>query len=375
MLKEPSVFKNQKELRMGYTTGSCAAAAVKAAVYMLLTGEPMLHVSLMTPKGIALYLEVEHIIIEEAYVSCGIRKDSGDDPDVTNGVCVYAGVRKTDEPGIVLHGGTGVGRVTKKGLDLQIGQAAINKVPRDMIRKEAKALCEEFHYGQGLSIVISIPEGVELAKKTFNPRLGITGGLSVLGTTGIVEPMSEKALTDTIFLEMKVLRESGQQYCYVVPGNYGSDFLREHLGFEEQKAVKCSNYVGETIDHAIRLHMKGLLFIAHIGKFVKVAAGVMNTHSRQADCRMEVFAAHAAIAGAGQKLTAQVMACMTTTEAVDLLKANGLLDVTMKGIMDRIGFYLDHRSGETLQAGAIVFSNEHGVLGETGNAQQLLREI
>lgn len=375
MLKEQFLYKNQKELRMGYTTGSCAAAAAKAAVYMLLTGEPYLHVTLMTPKGIPLYLDVEHIRMEEGSVSCGIQKDSGDDPDVTNGVYVYASVRKTDEPGIMLDGGTGIGRVTKKGLEQEIGQPAINKVPRDMIQREAKALCEKFDYRKGLSIIISIPEGVALAKKTFNPRLGITGGLSVLGTTGIVEPMSEKALTDTIFLEMKVLRESGQKYCFVVPGNYGTDFLRERLGFEEQKAVKCSNYVGETIDHAIRLHMKGLLFAAHIGKFVKVAAGVMNTHSRQADCRMEVFAAHAAMAGAWPKLCIQIMECVTTTEAVDLLQAEGLLEVTMSSIMDRIGFYLDHRSGETLQTGAIVFSNEHDILGETDNAQQLLKEI
>ena len=230
MTEQAFVWKDQKKLRMGYTTGSCAAAAAKAAARMLFLGEEICQVSLMTPKGIRLYLDVEDILRTKDKVRCAIRKDAGDDPDVTDQILVYAEVSKTEGKQITLDGGVGVGRITRKGLEQDIGDAAINKVPRAMIREAVEKEKERGGYTGGLSVVISIPDGAELAKKTFNPRLGIEGGLSVLGTTGIVEPMSEKALTDTIFLEMKMLRENGNEYCYLVPGNYGSDFLKEALG-------------------------------------------------------------------------------------------------------------------------------------------------
>ena len=214
-----------------------------------------------------------------------------------------------------------------------------------------------------------------MAKKTFNPRLGIEGGLSVLGTSGIVEPMSEKALTDTIWLEMKMLKENGHDACYVVPGNYGSDFLREDLGLDPELSVKCSNYVGEAIDDGGLLGMKGLLLIGHIGKFVKLAAGIMNTHSRQADGRMEVLAAHAAMNGADRETVKAIMACLNTTEAVDLLKQKGLLGPVMGSVTERIAFHLRQRAGDGPETGAIVFSNEEGILGQTENAGKLLEMI
>ena len=226
-----------------------------------------------------------------------------------------------------------------------------------------------------VKVLISIPGGEETAKKTFNPRLGIIGGLSVLGTSGIVEPMSEKALTDTIYLEMKMLRESGRIYCYAVPGNYGIDFLTESMGIDPDLAVKCSNYVGETIDDARLLGMKGLLLIGHVGKFIKLAAGVMNTHSRQADCRMEVFASHAAMAGADADTVKAVMACLNTTEAIRILKKKALLQDVMKTVTERIGFYLRQRAGDELEIGAVVFSSEEGILGQTENAARLSEKI
>lgn len=369
------VWKNQKLLRTGYTTGSCAAAAAKAAAHMLLTKERIQQVSLMTPKGVLLYLDVEEAEIGQDSVSCAIRKDSGDDPDVTDGILIFAGVTRCPGGELHLDGGEGVGRVTKKGLEQKIGDAAINKVPRRMIldavdTERIQAGCKD-----GLRIVISIPKGKELAQKTFNPRLGIEGGISVLGTSGIVEPMSEQALTATILLEMKMLKETGHDWCYVVPGNYGSDFLTQTLKFDGDLSVKCSNYVGETIDFAVGLGMKGILFIGHVGKFVKLAAGVMNTHSRQADCRMEVFAAHAALQGAPRELTGKLMECLTTTEAVELLKLEGMLDKVMQSILKKIGFYLKHRAGEKLKIGAVVFSMEEGILGSTPGTPELLEQI
>ena len=369
------IGRTRSGLRYGWTTGSCAAAAAKAAAQMLFGGEEIRHVRLMTPKGIELYLDVESVTWMPDYAECAVRKYSGDDPDVTDGLLIFAKVERCGGDQILLDGGAGVGRVTKPGLEQQIGQAAINKVPRKMITEEVSGVCREYGYSGGVKVLISIPEGEETAKKTFNPRLGITGGLSVLGTSGIVEPMSEKALTDTIYLEMKMLHESGSSYCYAVPGNYGIDFLTESMGIDPDLAVKCSNYVGETIDDARLLGMKGLLLIGHVGKFIKLAAGVMSTHSRQADCRMEGFASHAAMAGADTDTVKAVMDCLNTTEAVRILKGKGLLQDVMKTVMERIEFYLRQRAGEELQIGAIVFSSEEGILGQTENAARLSEKI
>ena len=374
MKNNSEVWVEQKKMRTGYTTGSCAAAAAKAAVCMLLSGEVIQQVRLMTPKGVELDLEVEQIQRRQHGVRCAVRKDSGDDPDVTNGIYVYAEVRKEPEPGIYLDGGEGIGRITKKGLEQPVGAAAINRVPRQMIREAVKEECVRARYDGGLSVMISIPEGRKIAERTFNPRLGIEGGISVLGTSGIVEPMSEKALTDTIFLELKMLKENGIDRCCVVPGNYGRDFLAEQLGVDTDQAVKCSNYIGETIDAAVNLEMRSLLLIGHIGKLIKVAAGVMNTHSRQADCRMEVLAAYAAAEGASAECVQAILSCITTTEALKLLKEKGILSGVMERVMERIEFHLCHRAGGSLQVEAIVFSTEDGILGKTKRAEALLKE-
>ena len=375
MKNNSEVWVEQKKMRTGYTTGSCAAAAAKAAVCMLLSGEVIQQVRLMTPKGVELDLEVEQIERRQHGVRCAVRKDSGDDPDVTNGIYVYAEVRKEPEPGIYLDGGEGIGRITKKGLEQPVGAAAINRVPRQMILEAVKEQSIRYGYQGGLSVIISAPEGKKLAAKTFNPRLGIENGISILGTSGIVEPMSEKALTDTIFLEMKMLKENGIDRCCVVPGNYGRDFLAEQLGVDTDQAVKCSNYIGETIDAAVNLEMRSLLLIGHIGKLIKVAAGVMNTHSRQADCRMEVLAAYAAAEGASAECVQAILSCITTTEALDLLKEKGILSGVMERVMERIDFHLRHRAGGSLQVEAIVFSTEDGILGKTKRAEALLKKI
>lgn len=373
------VWKNQIKLRTGYTTGSCAAAAAKAATHMLVSGEVVGEVSLVTPAGIRLYLEVEDIVKENNYVSCAIRKDSGDDPDVTNGILVYARVTFAQDDvvksKVILEAGEGIGRVTQKGLEQSIGDPAINLVPRRMIREAVEEELQKAGIDCGVRVMIWVPDGAEIARKTFNPKLGIEGGISILGTTGIVEPMSEKALTDTIFVEMKVRRENGMDYCYVVPGNYGSDFLHDTLGYQEDAAVKCSNYVGEVIDDAVRLQMKGILLVGHIGKFIKLAAGIMNTHSRQADGRMEILAAHAAMAGGSRELIRQLMECITTTAALELLEKEGILKEVMSTVMIKIEEHLKHRAGDGLEIGAVMFSKEMGILGKTSDADRLAQKI
>lgn len=211
------IIRDGKKLRLGYTTGSCAAAAAKAAAWMLLSGSKKESIRLLTPKGMELALAVEDIYLSPDCVRCAIRKDSGDDPDITRDTLIYAEVRKTETVGIVIDGGQGVGRVTKPGLDQPVGAAAINSVPRRMIQETVEEVCGLLGYTGGLYVVISAPDGETLAKKTFNPRLGIEGGISILGTTGIVEPMSEQALVDTIHVELRQRRAGGADYVLLGP--------------------------------------------------------------------------------------------------------------------------------------------------------------
>ncbi|MBS6712688.1 MAG: cobalamin biosynthesis protein CbiD [Ruminococcus sp.] len=374
-LEDYYVIRGNKKMRFGYTTGSCAAAACKGATEILLGGKLQETVTLMTPKGILLTLELKDIQIETDKVTCAIRKDAGDDPDTTNGILVYATVEKTKDQGITLDGGIGVGRVTKAGLSQKIGEAAINPVPKSMILRAATETAEKYDYEGGLKIIISVPEGVEIGKKTFNPRLGIVGGISILGTSGIVEPMSEAALVQSIRVEMKQHFSQGEEYLLVTPGNYGADYLREHMDLPYEKNIKCSNYVGETIDMAIDMGVKGILFIAHIGKFVKVAAGIMNTHSHSADARMEVLASNAIRAGAPLECAKEILNASTTDEALDILNRYQMTQGTMKEVLDRIQFYLNHRSYEQILLGAVVFSNTCGYLGQTADAAKLIEQI
>ena len=268
---EEFIVKDGKKLRLGYTTGSCAAAASKAAAFMLLTGRRKEKIGLITPKGIGLDIDIKDIRIEEDRVSCSVEKDSGDDPDITRGSLVTATVSRIPEKEIIIDGGKGVGRVTKPGLDQPVGAAAINSVPRQMIRENLEEVCRHTDYEGGLSVVISVDNGEELAKKTFNPRLGIIGGISILGTTGIVEPMSEQALVDTIRVELRQRKESGYEHVLLTPGNYGSDYIKMGLNIDPAIAVMTSNFIGDSIDFCKELGFKSALLVGHIGKLVKIA--------------------------------------------------------------------------------------------------------
>ena len=373
MPMEEYIVKDGKKLRLGYTTGSCAAAASKAAAWMLLTGRRKENIQINTPKGITLNLNVLQIRMEDDTVSCAIEKDSGDDPDVTKGSLVFAQVTRTETPGIIIDGGLGVGRVTKRGLDQPVGAAAINSVPRQMIRENLEEVCRLTDYHGGLSVVISVPDGEQLAKKTFNPRLGIVGGISILGTTGIVEPMSESALIKSIETEMRQKVANGAQYLLITPGNYGAAYLKEHMELPFEEDIKCSNYVGDTIDMAADMGVKGILFVSHIGKFIKVAAGIMNTHSRWADGRAEILAANALRAGISKEGALEILNTVTTDEALDIIDKEGLINPVMDLVTKRIQDCLDHRAGGGMLLGAVLFSNSRGYLGQTENAEKLAR--
>ncbi len=368
------VQKDGKRLRYGYTTGTCAAAAAKAATLLLLTGRAPQSVCIRTPKGIDLDLEVLEPKRTEEGATCAIRKSSGDDPDVTDGVLVYATVSFSDEPGIAIDGGVGVGRVTKPGLKQAVGEAAINPVPRQMIRQAIEEAAEEWEAPTGFFARISIPQGAALAEKTFNPRLGIEGGISILGTSGIVEPMSEDALVDSIVLEIRQRKALGDTLLILTPGNYGADFLQEKYGVPDERIVKCSNYVGKALDAAIDAGFERVLLVGHIGKFVKLSGGIMNTHSREGDCRAELMAAAALRAGADADTARAMFDCVTTDEMLRILGERSILRETMDVLMQRIDFSLRARVKGQIACGAIVFTGGGTELLQTGAAREWTKE-
>ena len=378
---EHYVRSGQKLLRCGYTTGTCAALGAAGAARLLLTGREPETVALRTPKGIVVEVAPIYCRRTDAGAVCAIRKDGGDDVDVTTGLPVIASVvLEPDAPGVRIFGGEGVGRVTKPGLDQPVGKAAINHVPRRMIAEALEREAENAAYTGGFAVTISIEGGAETAKRTFNPHIGVEGGLSVLGTSGIVEPMSQQAILDTIQLEMnqaalRAKNAPGPRRLVLAPGNYGLDYLASALPqFERFPVVKTSNFIGDTLDMAATAGFEQVLLVGHVGKLVKLAAGVMNTHSHTADGRAEVFCAHAALCGARRKVCAALMDAATTDACLDILDGAQLRGPVLESILAAIQMHLDRRAGGAFRVGAVLFSNQHGPLGETCIAKELMKE-
>mgnify|MGYP001481381692 FL=1 len=378
-------------MRYGFTTGSCAAAASKAAAYMLLTGKLKQDITIQTPKEIVFHAEILEITRGEKEVTCAVRKDGGDDPDITTGALIFSTVRignqikksVTESVGaleqkkaeILIDGGTGVGRVTKPGLDQPVGNAAINHVPREMIAKEVQEVCTLADYTGTLEIIISVPTGENLAEQTFNPRLGIVGGISILGTSGIVEPMSSQALLDTIKVELNQKKAEGYPVAAVSPGNYGLDFMKNTYHYDLDRSVKCSNFIGDTIDMAIAAGFEKMLLTGHIGKLVKVAGGIMNTHSKEGDCRMELLVAAGVRNQVPYPVLDEILQCVTTEEAVRKLEVCGKKDAVMQDLLAKIMFYLKKRAAGKIQIEVILYSNEFGELAKSEGAEAFLQEL
>ena len=243
-----------------------------------------------------------------------------------------------------------------------------------MIREAFEDVSSAMGYAGGLRAVISVPAGAEIAERTFNPRLGIEGGISILGTSGIVEPMSETALVDTIRTEMRMRAANGNRVLLVVPGNYGRDFSEGIDGIDPEFAVKCSNFVGEMLDCAVELGVD-IVLVSNLGKMVKLAGGIMNTHSRNADARMEILAANAAMAGASMDCVRGIMGCISTDDALDAIDREGLIPEVSRLLIDKIEFHMNHRTGGRIRTGAVMFSSVYGLLGKTSLADELLDEV
>ncbi len=355
-------FKNGKKLKSGYTTGTCSAAAAKASALMLLSGHNVESIDVRIPKdNIVLNIQIHDIKRTNEWVRCSVIKDAGDDPDVTNGIKIFATCLKTKSK-IAIEGGEGIGIVTRKGLKVSIGKHAINKVPYKNIEDNVFMVCNEFNYKGGIKVIISCPEGREIAKKTMNERLGIIGGISILGTSGIVEPMSEKALIDTIKVEMDMKISEGKDFLYLTFGNYGRDFAKNHLGLNADDFIKCSNFIGDALDYAVYKGVKKILLIGHAGKMVKLAGGIMNTHSKVADCRMEIIAAHCGAIGIDKTIINKIMSAITTDEALLIMKDENISEKVWEKIGEKIKYHIDERVKKKIKIDFIVFTEEYGIL-------------
>ena len=381
--KEDLVCRNRKLLRKGITTGTCAAAAARAAAVMLFTDIDSNSIAVDTPSGERVFVETHLEAENTESITYSVIKYSGDDPDITNGAKVFASLSYIDEvseyyfeseeyEGLYLTGGDGIGRVTKEGLEQEIGYSAINRVPRKMIFEAVGEIYSQLECRRKLLCTISVENGEELASKTFNPMLGIEGGLSILGTSGILEPMSEKAIVDTIEVLIKQQASQQKEVLLVNPGLYGQRYLKEKLKIDVENSIKCSNFIGETIDMAALYGYKYMLLVGNLGKLVKLAAGIMNTHSGVADGRMEILITHMAMCGGTKEMASELYSCINTDAALDKLKEFGLYEEVIKSLIGAIESRVNRRAGDELKVGIIIFSEKYGLIGRTEYADEAL---
>lgn len=414
-------------LKKGFTTGSCAALASRAAAEMLFSGREITHSSIETPAGEIFTAKISYVNLNKGVsASCAVLKDGGDDPDVTTGLYIYskvsaervgdddsdkfmstqnptkidteimltsqknhnsrdadnimltkapASVEIEDDIIIEIDGGEGVGRVTKPGLDRSVGEAAINSTPRAMIDEAVRAEAVKAGFKGRLKVIISAPGGEDIAKKTFNPRLGIEGGISILGTSGVENPMSTQAIIDTIEVEMKVHRAAGENNIAVTPGNYGQDYMLHEYGYDLDRSVKCSNFIGDAIRIASELGFDAMLLTGHIGKLIKLTGGITNTHSANGDCRMELLSAAALREGCDAGVCREILDAISTERALKVIEQAGALEKVMEYVLKKAMYTLERKAGDNMRIECIIYSNDFGCLALSRGAVELLETI
>lgn len=354
---------NGKKLRYGFTTGSCATAGAKAACEMLFNNRKVDFIEIKLVNGELINIEVENLLVKDEYVEVAIIKDAGDDPDITNGIEIRAQVRKIKEKEISVIGGIGVGKVTKKGLNQAVGQWAINSGPREMIKENLKEYIENNDFGVEVKVIV--PRGEEIAKKTLNEKLGIIGGISILGSTGIVKPMSEEAFKKSLDIELSVLlKEKTSREVYFSFGNYGKKFAMEALNVEEKNILIISNFIGYMLESAGNQGVTELKIIGNLGKVIKVAGGIFHTHNRVADGRMEILTANALLLGEKQENLLKIMNANTCEEAIEYIENRELFNFLSDKIKEKCEAYLK-RVGYNMNIEVLIFSNEYGELGRS----------
>jgi len=361
---EEYVYFHGKKLRYGYTTGSSATAATKAALTYLLDNDKndIPEVTIGLPSGKPLTIKINSLKKKEDYVLASVLKDGGDDPDVTHGLEIFSRVSLRNDSEINIFGGIGVGKVTKNGLPIPPGNSAINPTPMKMIRETVESILPE---GMGADVEIFVPKGEETAKKTLNSKLGIVGGISILGTTGIVKPMSEEAWKASLAVELKMALEiTGSEEAIFLFGNRGKQYLTDNFQDNTSQAVVISNFVGYMFDRACEFKAKKIYFIGELGKFVKVAGGIFHTHSRVSDAKMEILTANALLVGESMENLKKIMASNTTEEATKYIEKTEVYDLLAKKAKQKCEEYC-RRNGWDLEVEVLIISAEREELGSS----------
>ena len=361
---EEYVYFHGKKLRYGYTTGSSATAATKAALTYLLDNDKndIPEVTIGLPSGKPLTIKINSLKKKEDYVLASVLKDGGDDPDVTHGLEIFSRVSLRNDSEINIFGGVGVGKVTKNGLPIPPGNSAINPTPMKMIRETVESILPE---GIGADVEIFVPKGEETAKKTLNSKLGIVGGISILGTTGIVKPMSEEAWKASLAVELKMALEiTGSEEAIFLFGNRGKQYLTDNFQDNTSQAVVISNFVGYMFDRACEFKAKKIYFIGELGKFVKVAGGIFHTHSRVSDAKMEILTANALLVGESMENLKKIMASNTTEEATKYIEKTEVYDLLAKKAKQKCEEYC-RRNGWDLEVEVLIISAEREELGSS----------
>lgn len=319
------VLGKTEGMRRGFTSGTCALAASKAAL-LLLTGEFSSEdeeetVEVVLKKNIRLVLPVFKLELKNGQASASIIKDSGDDDDVCHAKEFSASLRWSDKPGIEINGGRGVGKATRPGLPVKPGEWAVNPGPRKMINDNLSPLIPD---GKGLEIVLSVPEGEELARQTWNPRIGIEGGISIIGTSGVIEPRSAAAYKASIALVAKSRKALGENNLYITPGYVGDGFYQRKISLVEDEILRFGDHAGFALNQGPSKGFEHVHLAAHIGKMAKIAAGLFNTHCKTGDARLETVAALAGAAGADREQIRTILEMKMAEEAVSFLQNAGL---------------------------------------------------
>ena len=348
-------------MKNGFTTGTCAQAAAKGACLMLANQETVEEVEVKTPSGVKLNIGLLDQQIGIDFAECAVIKDSGEDPDVTNGAKVFVRVRLSEKEGITINGAEGVGKITKPGLAVRVGEWAINPIPRKVILGEVSRFLPK---DKGLEVTISVPGGEELAKRTYNPRLGVIGGISIIGTTGIVEPKSVEAYKASLALQLDVLKAQGYHKAVFVLGYVGDRFCKEALKLKEDSIIKIGDHVGFMLDECARKKIKEVILIGHIGKLIKVANGQFNTHYSFGDNRMDSIARYAKLCGANKKIIGRILK-ETTTEATIVILENAGLTRIFEKIAQGVSAKAEEFVNNKVKIDCTILSLEGKVLGNS----------
>lgn len=369
-----------KKLKSGFTTGSSCVATIIAGLNYLLEDKKLTKVKVILLNKEKIEINISKLIKRDSTVIASVNKISGDDPDVTNGIEIFSEITKVeklkeDKAGykignVLITCGKGIGKVTKKGLLCKVGKYAINPGPLEMIKIALKQLLKGYE-NSFFEIKLYIPDGLEISKKTFNSRLGIVGGLSILGSTGKLNPMSEESLKKSLYTEMKFLKEnSNKDYIIFTFGNYGKTYC-EKIGLDISNLMTIGNHVGFMISKAKELGYKKIILVGHIGKAIKIAGGIFNTHSKVADARMEIMGANAFLSGESKETVTKILNSNTVEEACEYIKNDKFFKEISNKVSLKVKKFL---KTDEIRCEVLLFSFKKEILGFSDGFYKLVEE-